>query len=267
MSRLPGGAVVLFALGSIAWIARPAQADEAWLLQGEAAAGASFNDPARALFGPGGSLAVSAYRSLAPPFLAGLRLRAAGFADADSNDASRADPGAGGIASMLLAGRLRPFSRTDGASRATGLWLELAGGGGFTGKNLRPMAEVGFGFGFATASVVLGPTLRYMQIVQAGSGRAGTDAKIGLLGIEVTWFDPQPAPPPPPPWAPLEPPPPPDTDGDGVRDPDDRCPTDPEDKDDFEDDDGCPDRRQRSRRHTRHGRSLPERARDGQRGR
>ena len=32
-----------------------------------------------------------------------------------------------------------------------------------------------------------------------------------------------------------------DTDGDGLLDPDDKCPTQPEDKDSFEDDDGCPD--------------------------
>jgi hypothetical protein len=32
-----------------------------------------------------------------------------------------------------------------------------------------------------------------------------------------------------------------DTDGDGLMDPDDRCPTEPEDVDQFEDTDGCPD--------------------------
>ncbi len=32
-----------------------------------------------------------------------------------------------------------------------------------------------------------------------------------------------------------------DTDGDGILDKDDKCPKDPEDKDGFEDDDGCPD--------------------------
>ena len=32
-----------------------------------------------------------------------------------------------------------------------------------------------------------------------------------------------------------------DTDGDGLLDPDDDCPTDPEDKDGFQDEDGCPD--------------------------
>jgi outer membrane protein OmpA-like peptidoglycan-associated protein len=34
---------------------------------------------------------------------------------------------------------------------------------------------------------------------------------------------------------------PPDKDGDGIRNKDDQCPDDPEDFDDFEDDDGCPD--------------------------
>jgi outer membrane protein OmpA-like peptidoglycan-associated protein len=38
-----------------------------------------------------------------------------------------------------------------------------------------------------------------------------------------------------------EPPPSKDTDGDGLMDDVDRCPDDPEDKDDFEDSDGCPD--------------------------
>ena len=36
-------------------------------------------------------------------------------------------------------------------------------------------------------------------------------------------------------------PPPKDTDGDGLMDPDDQCPLEPEDKDGFEDADGCPD--------------------------
>jgi len=51
------------------------------------------------------------------------------------------------------------------------------------------------------------------------------------------------APPPPPPVE-LPPPPPPapgDRDGDGLADPDDRCPDEPEDRDGFEDADGCPE--------------------------
>lgn len=34
---------------------------------------------------------------------------------------------------------------------------------------------------------------------------------------------------------------PPDADGDGILDPDDKCPNQPEDKDNFQDEDGCPD--------------------------
>jgi len=49
---------------------------------------------------------------------------------------------------------------------------------------------------------------------------------------------PEPAPPPPEPAAP---PPPADTDGDGILDVDDACVSDPEDKDGFQDDDGCPE--------------------------
>ncbi|QSQ27964.1 OmpA family protein [Pyxidicoccus parkwayensis] len=39
----------------------------------------------------------------------------------------------------------------------------------------------------------------------------------------------------------VAPPAPVDTDGDGLMDPQDRCPTEPEDKDGFQDEDGCPD--------------------------
>ncbi len=39
----------------------------------------------------------------------------------------------------------------------------------------------------------------------------------------------------------IEPPPPGDQDGDGLLDPDDACPTEPEDVDTFEDENGCPD--------------------------
>lgn len=49
---------------------------------------------------------------------------------------------------------------------------------------------------------------------------------------------PEPAPAPPPPSAPE---PPKDSDGDGLTDDVDKCPNDPEDKDDVKDEDGCPD--------------------------
>ncbi|MCG5055246.1 MAG: OmpA family protein [Myxococcales bacterium] len=55
-----------------------------------------------------------------------------------------------------------------------------------------------------------------------------------LLGLGVKLGG---APPPPPP----PPPPPADTDGDGILDPEDQCPSEAEDMDGFQDEDGCPD--------------------------
>ena len=52
-----------------------------------------------------------------------------------------------------------------------------------------------------------------------------------------------------------------DRDGDGVPDSVDGCPEEAEDKDGFQDEDGCPDRRQRRRRHRRRRRSVRRRAR------
>jgi outer membrane protein OmpA-like peptidoglycan-associated protein len=106
------------------------------------------------------------------------------------------------------------------------------------------MGEVGAGWGFGLGRIVLGPALRYHHIVQPGTGSDGSDAKIVLLGIEAAWSGRIELPDPPAPSLPPEPPPPPppkDSDGDGIMDPDDRCPSEPEDKDGFEDEDGCPD--------------------------
>ncbi len=85
--------------------------------------------------------------------------------------------------------------------------------------------------------------------VGAGIGRGyGTPALRGLFGI---FYRPQPATKiatvlPPSPVAKVTPKPAPapepkDSDSDGILNPDDGCPTEPEDMDDFEDKDGCPD--------------------------
>jgi outer membrane protein OmpA-like peptidoglycan-associated protein len=214
---------------------------EGTLVTGDALAGLLIGKPQSSLFGPGGSVSAGVYRSLAPAILLGLRLRGAAFLNTDSDDPSRADPGAGGLGNLSLAFRLRPMADARRATRARGPWLELAAGGGLTGELVRPVIEVGMGWGFATGVMVLGPALRYLHVIQPGDGQDGRDGKAVLLGIEMTLGDPQPLPPPPPP--PPAPPPegPKDTDGDGILDPDDKCPTEPEDKDNFEDEDGCPD--------------------------
>lgn len=95
-------------------------------------------------------------------------------------------------------------------------------------------------FGLRFDARVLAPGAFMSDLVEIGSEThyGGPDwellaaAYIGLGGEK-------PAPPPPPP--PPPPPAPKDTDGDGLLDSVDKCPADAEDKDNFEDEDGCPD--------------------------
>ncbi len=80
---------------------------------------------------------------------------------------------------------------------------------------------------------------------RVGRGYGSPDFRaVAGLGWNGEWKTPAGGPPPPPPPPrppPVPPPPPPDADGDGIPDAVDRCPNLPEDKDGFQDDDGCPD--------------------------
>src|SRR4051812_13214264 len=238
MPRLASPMVVACVLGASA----PAGAGEAWLLSVEAPAAIPLAQPQRSLFRPGALPAATAYRSLTPQLLGGLRLRAGAFANGPApSDHTLRDPGVGGLGSVTLAVRVRPLARNDDASRARGLWIEVAGGGGLPGSLLRPTAEAGLGWNFRAGKVSLGPALRYLQVVQPSDPLDSRDARMALVGLEASFFDPRPAPPavvavaPPPPSAPR------DSDGDGIPDAEDHCPQEAEDADGFEDADGCPD--------------------------
>jgi outer membrane protein OmpA-like peptidoglycan-associated protein len=221
--------------------ATPARAGEAWLLSLEAPAAIPLGAPQSSLFRPGALPAATAYRSLHPSVLAGLRLRAGALTNGSAPASPTVrDPGLGGLGSLSLALRARPLARTDDASRSRGLWVEVAGGGGLTGKLLRATAEAGLGWNFRAGKLVLGPSLRYLQVIQPADQLESRDARLALVGVEVGFFDPRPAPvvtvvaaaPPLPPR---------DSDADGILDAVDRCPQEAEDKDGFEDEDGCPD--------------------------
>jgi outer membrane protein OmpA-like peptidoglycan-associated protein len=224
----------------------PARLDgEKWLFAASGSAGVLIGEPQRSLFGPALSGTLAGYRSLSRRFLLGLSLRGAILFDRGGSDPTRADPGAGGLGSLSLAGRLRPFDDGPEYSRAVGFWLEGAAGAGLTGKLFRPAFEAGMGYGISVAPIVLSPMVRYVHVLQPGQGNEGSDAHLALAGVELMLGDRRPALPPPAP-PPLSSPvpaaePPRDSDGDGILDPDDRCPTEPEDKDGFEDQDGCPD--------------------------
>jgi outer membrane protein OmpA-like peptidoglycan-associated protein len=129
-----------------------------------------------------------------------------------------------------------PLGGHEDPRRGTGLWFDLAGGGGFTGSDLRGSFELGAGYGFALGSYDIGPSLRYVHVVEPNSGGlSDSDAQLLLVGLRVTLFDARPEEAPPPPPTPG------DRDFDRILDPDDSCPDEPEDYDGFEDQDGCPD--------------------------
>jgi OmpA-OmpF porin, OOP family len=95
-------------------------------------------------------------------------------------------------------------------------------------------------FGLRLDGRAMIPPAAFHKIATVGSEThyGGPDWEV-LLSAYVGFGGEQPAPPPPAPKpAPVVQK---DTDGDGILDKDDKCPTKPEDKDGFQDEDGCPD--------------------------
>jgi outer membrane protein OmpA-like peptidoglycan-associated protein len=223
--------------------AASARADEPWLLSLEGSAGHALTEPQRSLFGPGVSGSVGLLRSVAPWLAVGVRARYALLvAGGTPEDPGRVDPGAGGLFTGALALRLRPLAfGSEDPRRGTGLFIEATGGGGATGQLFRPVVEVGLGWGFAVGPIRVSPVVRYVQVIHRQDPLDRRDARLLLAGVELTFFDAQPAPPEPPPRVEEEPGPPPDRDSDGIPDHLDACPDEPEDFDGFEDEDGCPD--------------------------
>jgi outer membrane protein OmpA-like peptidoglycan-associated protein len=136
---------------------------------------------------------------------------------------------------VLFGVHVRPFARhTYGRWLSpAGLWFGGAGGFAFTGGNRRYAADAGLGLDllFANARFGIGPMLGYEHVWQPNSELRPDDAnvlfagvhgmfEIGLKPFEVDG----------------------DIDEDGIIDSKDKCPTIPEDKDGFEDEDGCPDK-------------------------
>jgi outer membrane protein OmpA-like peptidoglycan-associated protein len=197
-------------------------------------------------FGLGAMPALSAAVPIEPWVLLGLRLRGGVLSNGPApSDPTLKDPGIGGLGALLLTARLR-IPAKEGEALATGPWLDVGAGPGLTGSLVRAVGEAGLGWDFPMWGFALGPTARYLHVLQPSDALDSTDAKILLFGIEIALRDVHPQPPP------AEPPPPPlasasastppqDRDGDGIADDVDKCPDDPEDKDGFEDEDGCPD--------------------------
>lgn len=225
-------------LGASGSIARA----EPVLLSAELGGAAALGPPQTERFLPGGSVAAGFRYPVVPQLLVGLRVRALMLLDRQGNDEARFDnPGRGTLETLSLSLRLRPLASADERRRGTGLFIEGAAGGGFTGDLTRGVFGAALGWGIPVGAIVVSPVVRYLHVLQPDQGTLSPDdAQLGLLGVELTFGDALP----PPPVVPVEeaePPPPPDRDGDGIPDEDDVCPDDPEDLDGFEDENGCPD--------------------------
>jgi outer membrane protein OmpA-like peptidoglycan-associated protein len=129
--------------------------------------------------------------------------------------------------------RVRPFG--DGyhgqSPSAAGLWLAADFGGTVTDSLTRGMfdAQLGYDFMDRKGREGIGPMLALMHVFQPDSELRPEDANIALFGVHVMYdFGPG-----------LNPNS--DRDHDGILDDIDRCPDVPEDKDGFQDTDGCPD--------------------------
>jgi outer membrane protein OmpA-like peptidoglycan-associated protein len=141
-----------------------------------------------------------------------------------------------GAASAFCAGagvRLRPFAagETDALLSAEGFWLAGSGGAARTAVLTRPMLDAGLGYDFSLSSGVLGlgPALGYTHVFQPDTELRPADANILLVGVHAVFDGGRNA------RAGS------DRDRDGINDLVDRCPDDPEDRDRYQDADGCPD--------------------------
>jgi outer membrane protein OmpA-like peptidoglycan-associated protein len=206
----------------------------------EASGAVALTAPQSDTFNVGGAAALSGYFALAPFALIGAKLRAGFLSDGTAPaNAALKDPGVGTLETATALLRLRPFASGDD-NRGLGLFIEGGPSGAITGKLLRPAFEAAIGYGMPVASFSMAPTLRFVQVVQPTDDLSSEDARLLMFGLEFAVVDASPA------RASETVAPPtedeaPDLDEDGVPDEDDKCKDSPEDRDGFQDEDGCAD--------------------------
>lgn len=134
--------------------------------------------------------------------------------------------------SVLLGIRVRPLGPPRQGASLGGLWLSPAVGVALTGGEVVPTlaANVGYEW-FVSERLAFGPVAGYSHLFDTTTGPRSDDANLLHFGLGASFeFLGQVAP-----RAPS------DADRDGIFDERDRCPKEPEDRDGFEDDDGCPE--------------------------
>lgn len=179
-----------------------------------------------------------AWAGLEYPFIKqlGLELSAnwIGLGQGDPPTDPRVAPETGASAiSPVLGLRVTPFAGNHNGSLISpaGLWTKVGGGVAFTGGLTRPLFDAHLGFDLLNESgrIGVGPMLAFVHVFQPDDEFRPADANLVLFGVHAMYdFGKD---------APVRG----DRDHDGIWDDLDRCPDTPEDKDGFQDTDGCPD--------------------------
>ncbi len=207
---------LLASLGGPAGVARADAGTHTLRLEGGLAL--PLTEPQATRFGLGGGFTLG--YELRPLAWLGVEARLSGFWLPSSTSAPTVD-GFGTSYGAGLGVRAHPLA-TLGVGD---LWVGVGGAAVLTGDLVRPGVEAGFGYEFGLAWWLrAGPFVRYHHVFQTATG--GTDAGVLFVGVSLAFFG-------------VEPPR--DDDHDGLFDAADRCPAAPEDRDGFEDSDGCPD--------------------------
>jgi outer membrane protein OmpA-like peptidoglycan-associated protein len=141
--------------------------------------------------------------------------------------------GSASATSLGLGVRLRPFAAgyRGKSPSAAGLWLAADAGATLTNGLMRAMldAQLGYDFLDRKGQLGIGPMFSFLHVFQPNGQVRPEDANILLLGVHALYdFGPGPNPNS-------------DRDHDGILDDVDQCPDVAEDKDYFEDTDGCPE--------------------------
>ncbi len=200
----------------------------------EAAAARPIGDAKSEQFGWGGAALVSPELVLHRVVGLELGVGVLGLSDGPGPDPRGVAPTKGAFAAFSTVGpRVRPFATLAHGKRALapdGFWIAGGVGGGLTGGAVRPAIQAAVGFDAFTPIVSAGPYVGYFQMVEPNSAVRPEDARIAVFGLHGAFA---------PPARPVEADP--DRDKDGIPNDRDACPDVAEDKDGFQDEDGCPD--------------------------
>jgi outer membrane protein OmpA-like peptidoglycan-associated protein len=134
----------------------------------------AVSDAQQGVFRPGAMPAVGLYAANQRIAL-GVRMRAGVLRNGPAPGDNFIDPGAGGLATGGVAMRFL----------VGGAWAEVVLGGGLTGSDVVPVAELGVGWGMDVGRFNIGPSVRYAHVYARDTMDTLGSAGIVLVGVDV----------------------------------------------------------------------------------